>query len=38
MPVDQGVPDCGTGPLGRLRFVAREFAERWRHHGGTGEE
>jgi hypothetical protein len=26
VPVDPGLPDCGTGPLGRLRFVVREIA------------
>jgi hypothetical protein len=24
-----GVPDCTTGPAGRLRFVAHELAQRW---------
>lgn len=38
MPVDSGLPDCGTGPLGRLRFVAREIAALWRHHRNTTGE
>jgi hypothetical protein len=25
-----GVPDCGTGPAGRIAFVARELASLWR--------
>jgi hypothetical protein len=30
--VERGVPDCTTGPTGRLRFVADELAQLWRHH------
>jgi hypothetical protein len=37
-PVDPGVPDCRTGPIGQLRFVAREIAALWRHRRTTGEE
>lgn len=29
-PVDSGVPECGTGPTGRLRFVASELRDVWR--------
>jgi hypothetical protein len=25
-----GVPGCGTGPAGRIAFVARELADLWR--------
>ncbi|MGH3583749.1 MAG: hypothetical protein ACRDUB_19325 [Mycobacterium sp.] len=32
------VPDCGTGPLGRLRFVARELAALWRHRRSAEEK
>jgi|APThiThiocy_cv2_1041547.scaffolds.fasta_scaffold01919_23 hypothetical protein len=27
---ERSVPGCGTGPAGRLRFVAGELAELWR--------
>ena len=37
-PVDQDVPDCGTGPLVRLLFVIRELAALWRHRRTTGED
>lgn len=37
-----GLPDCITGPAGRLRFVAQQLAQRWRHrrpqNGLAGEE
>ncbi|TPG28133.1 hypothetical protein [Mycolicibacterium hodleri] len=29
-PADGGVPDCHTGPAGRLRFVITELAALWR--------
>jgi len=29
-PVSSGVPECGTGPLGRLRFVGSELRDVWR--------
>jgi len=29
--VERSVPGCDTGPAGRLRFVAGELAELWRH-------
>jgi hypothetical protein len=29
-PVDSGVPECGTGPAGRLRFVVSELRDVWR--------
>lgn len=38
VPVDSGLPDCGTGPLGRLRFVARELAALWRHRRSAEEK
>jgi hypothetical protein len=38
VPVDQGVPDCGTGPAGRLGFVARELAALWHRYRSAGEE
>lgn len=28
--LEAGVPGCGTGPLGRLRFVISELAALWR--------
>jgi len=28
--IDDRVPDCGTGPGGRVRFVAGELVEMWR--------
>jgi hypothetical protein len=36
---DLGVPKCGTGPTGRLRFVARELAALWRdrRHRGAAQ-
>jgi hypothetical protein len=29
-PVDPGVPECRTGPVGRLRFVVSELQDVWR--------
>jgi hypothetical protein len=29
-PVGSGVPECGTGPVGRLRFVVSELRDVWR--------
>lgn len=29
-PVDPGVPECATGPVGRLRFVVSELRDVWR--------
>lgn len=29
-PVESGVPECGTGPLGRVRFVGSELRGVWR--------
>ncbi len=29
-----GVPGCGTGPVGRFSFVARELAALWRELAG----
>ena len=29
-PVSSGVPACGTGPLGRVRFVGSELRDVWR--------
>ena len=29
-PVSSGVPECGTGPLGRVRFVGSELRDVWR--------
>jgi hypothetical protein len=29
-PVGSGVPECGTGPAGRLRFVVSELRDVWR--------
>jgi len=29
-PVSSGVPECGTGPLGRARFVGSELRDVWR--------
>ena len=29
-PVDPGVPECRTGPVGRLRFVVSELRDVWR--------
>lgn len=29
-PTDPSVPDCRTGPAGRLRFVVGELAALWR--------
>lgn len=29
-PADGGVPDCRTGPAGRLRFVITELVALWR--------
>jgi hypothetical protein len=29
-----GVPGCGTGPVGRIAFVARELASIWRELAG----
>ena len=28
--VSSGVPECGTGPLGRVRFVGWELRDVWR--------
>lgn len=28
-PLNAEVPDCGTGPLGRLRFVVHELVYAW---------
>jgi hypothetical protein len=32
--VPGGVPGCGTGPVGRIAFVARELASLWRERAG----
>lgn len=29
-PVGPGVPQCGTGPAGRARFVGSELRDVWR--------
>ena len=29
-PASSGVPECGTGPLGRLRYVGSELRDVWR--------
>jgi len=29
-PVDSGVPECGTGLTGRVRFVVSELRDVWR--------
>ncbi|MCU1695305.1 MAG: hypothetical protein JWR34_1368 [Mycobacterium sp.] len=29
VPPDLDVPDCGTGPFERMRFVARELVAPW---------
>ena len=29
-PVSSGVPECGTGPLARVRFVGSELRDVWR--------
>jgi hypothetical protein len=29
-PVGPGVPQCGTGPVGRVRFVGSELRDVWR--------
>ena len=33
--VDDGVPDCSAGPLGRVRFVAHELADLCKQAWGT---
>jgi hypothetical protein len=38
VPVGRGIPDCSTGPIGRLRFVARELAALWPRRRTTSEE
>jgi hypothetical protein len=35
--VERSVPDCTTGPTGRLRFVADELAQLWRHRRASSE-
>ena len=29
-PASSGVPECGTGPLGRLRYVGSGLRDVWR--------
>ena len=29
-PVNSGVPECDTGPVGRVRFVGTELHDIWR--------
>jgi len=29
-PIGSGAPGCGTGPVGRLRFVVSELRDVWR--------
>jgi hypothetical protein len=29
-PVDPDIPECATGPVGRVRFVASELRDVWR--------
>jgi hypothetical protein len=39
VPPDLDVPDCGTGPLERVRFVARELRRAvGRHRRTTGKD
>jgi hypothetical protein len=35
---EPGIPGCGTGPAGRLRFVAAELANLLRRLRGQGAE